>query len=509
MKFEEYKPEYQAEVKSRAGEDIIKVETKKRKDKEVAIIDIAGVKIESLASQEEIQRVLEKIDKTPEAIQMLQTMALSFQQERGLITEGETSMGKTFLVNRFTEMMFGEGQKPIDFYCNGQTDTLSLMAKWVPETGDPADAQKWENFVNSPKGKKAFQNIIDTVRDEALEQETVIAQFVAIAAEAGIDKPVSNWKFQYGSLPRAMTLPEDPTKPVSESNPSRGMIMHVQEVGLAETHVIDALLQLGGEKGKMADDIQLWEDGGRLIKRGSHFWITYSTNPPENYPDRQGIDQALLRRNAHLYLGDLSRASKKLHIFRKNDVPSEHIPENIKKEIEKETKEKIIPLEKVEETENPYTSPEYAPVRALISETLEDFADKLQAGVKDKSIQNRTKQKMEYTLDHADMVFDFLRKFKSPDLEATLDRAVMLHYVNGLLPKGKEKSWELWEQIKDQMKFKEKLEKLMPKESSVEDVEALAELQEYQDQLEKEIEELEMEVDEYCKAEAEQAASGS
>ena len=31
--------------------------------------------------------------------------------------------------------------------------------------------------------------------------------------------------------------------------------MHIQEIGLAETHVIDALLQLGGEKGKLAGEM--------------------------------------------------------------------------------------------------------------------------------------------------------------------------------------------------------------------------------------------------------------
>ncbi len=38
---------------------------------------------------------------------------------------------KSCLADKFTELRYGRGVKPLDFYCSGQTDVSELMAKWV------------------------------------------------------------------------------------------------------------------------------------------------------------------------------------------------------------------------------------------------------------------------------------------------------------------------------------------------------------------------------------------
>ncbi len=488
LKPEKYSPEFQAEVEKRNQKPIINVETITKKNEEgeeekVNIIDIAGVRVESFAPKEEIESEIEEIHPTAETLELLQAMAETYQQKRGLIVEGETSRSKTFSFNKFTKMIFGKEAVPVDFYCNGQTDTMSLMSKWVPKTEDPEDEGRWNQWVESEEGKKEFSEIIKIAGKGNTDSEEIKVKFTNLRKKAGLSKPISQWKFQYGALPRAMTMNE------------KGNFLHIQEVGLAETQVIDALLQLGGKKGKLAGEIQLWEDGGRRIKTGDNFWIYYSTNPPEDFPDRSGLDQALVRRNTFLKLGSESTSSLQLKQHRDNNIPYEKIPEQLKEEVEKKQQEIIFPMEKGGD----YNSPEYIDTRLLVTEAVSDFHLKLKIAMKEKSIEQRTKQKFELTDDEWNMVYSFLSNFQSSDLEATLDRAVSLHYISRFTDQGKEKAWQLWEQIKKQKDFKERLQEALPKkEQKMEDIEEISEFNEFLSEFEEEIETIRTDIKEGC-----------
>lgn len=113
-----------------------------------------------------------------------------------------------------------------------------------------------------------------------------------------------------------------------------------------------------------------------------------------------------------------------------------------------------------------------------------------------KGIEQRIKQKFEITDDEWNMVYDFMRKFESPDMEATLDRAIFLHYISRFTDKGKENGWKLWEQVKSNKNFKDRLEASLPKEKSIDNAEKIAKLQEFKNYLDKEL--LEKEIENYC-----------
>ena len=492
FKADKYNQPFQAAAEKRQNKPIIAVETvRKESGEEVNVVDVAGVTFESFASREDLDSIIATISPTPESLEMLQAMAITSQQHRGLINEGPTSRGKTYLFNRFTELKFGKGVRAVDFYCNGQTDTMSLMAKWVPKTEDPEDEGRWNRYTESPTGRSALQGIIEGARKGAQAAEEIQRQFVELAKHAGITKTVSQWQFQYGALPRAMTMPKYPGKPISTDNPPRGIYMHIQEVGLAETHVIDALLQLGGEKGRLAGEIQLWEDGGRSVPAGPEFWMYYSTNEPENYPNRQGIDQALARRNTFLKLGAESPASRQFKQYLDNGVPFEKMPQSLRAQIETGQKNIVFPIAA---SEGAYASEGAVEMRLLVSDVLSDFHEKLKGAMIDKSIEQRTKQKFELTDDEWNMVYDFMRRFESPDLEATLDRAVYFHYIARFTEKGQERAWQYWEEIKRNKEFKKRLEQTVPKEKSVRDAEKWADLSRFRDGLGSMIKGLEQEV---------------
>lgn len=463
VNIEGYNSEFRAAVEQRQGRPIIDVLTAKKLDpasgleRDINVVDIAGVPVESLAKREEIEATIAEIHPTADALELLQAMALTYQQGRGLIAEGGTSRGKTYLMNKFTQIIFGRGVKPVDFYCNGQTDTMSLMAKWVPKTDNPEDGKRWEVWTTSEEGKKAFKAIIDETQKGSVDPEDIQDRFSSLVRVAGITGAVSGWQLQFGALPRAMVMPSDPTKPISDDNPSQGIFLHLQEVGLAETHVIDALLQLGGEKGKLATEIQLWDDGGRIIEGGPKFWVYFSTNTPEEYPNRQAIDQALARRNTFIHLGNESAVSRQLRQYLDNNIPYEYFPENLNKAVTEAQKHTMFPIDG-DEGENTYNSPEYVAVRLVVSDAVSDFHEKLKVAMVDKKIEQRTKQRFEITDDEWNMVYDFMRRFSTPDTEATLDRAILLHYIGRFTDKGQQEAWTLWQQVKTQKDFRNRVE---------------------------------------------------
>ncbi len=219
------------------------------------------IKIPTSANAEQVEEVKSEILPFPESYELLGLIAHAYKTRQPLIVEGPTSIGKTFLVNRFTELVHGRGAKPYDLYCTAQTDVSELTVKHVPNKRKTSEADP--TFV-----------------------------------------------LQYGALPKAMGTIEDTDG--STDNPGErqdGNILHVQEVGIAEPSIINVLLQLRGDEGQIADSIRLWDDGGAVVKPGPDFWLVMTTNPPEGYVDRNEIDPALARGAVYIRLDELSTES--------------------------------------------------------------------------------------------------------------------------------------------------------------------------------------------------------
>jgi len=114
-------------------------------------------------------------------------------------------------------------------------------------------------------------------------------------------------------VPKAMGLIRNPDASFSfDEQKGMGFTLHIEEVGLAEPQVINALLKLRGESGQLANEIQLWENGGRKVKSEPKFWVFFSTNPPEEYLARNEVDPALAREVVFKRMGDLSPESLRL-----------------------------------------------------------------------------------------------------------------------------------------------------------------------------------------------------
>jgi MoxR-like ATPase len=274
-------------------------------------------KLETEATKEDIEMIKREIIPTKEAFKILEAMARTYKLRQPLLVEGPTAVGKTYLANKFTEMLYGRGVKPLDFYCSGQTDVSELMAKWVPKVETEEEKKKWNEFLESAEAQIKISQIAQKVeQEERLSSEQKLAlihsKLQELAREVGLAEK-TQWRLQYGAVPKAMGLIRNPDGSFSfDRQGGTGFILHIEEVGLAEPQVINVLLKLRGEGGQLAKEIQLWENGGSKIKAGPKFWVYFSTNPPEEYLARNEIDPALARGVVFIRMGELSDESLRL-----------------------------------------------------------------------------------------------------------------------------------------------------------------------------------------------------
>jgi MoxR-like ATPase len=275
------------------------------------------IKLETEATREDIEAIKREIIPMKESFEILVAMAMTYKHRQPLLIEGPTAIGKTYLADKFTELLYGRGVKPLDFYCSGQTDVSELMAKWVPKVETEEEKRKWEQFLELPQTQVRLSQIAQEVEQaEKLSPEQKLAlihtRLQELAKTAGLSEK-TQWRLQYGAVPKAMGLIRNPDGSFSfDEQKGMGFILHIEEVGLAEPQVINVLLKLRGKRGQLAEEIQVWENGGRKIKAGPKFWVFFSTNPPEEYLARNEVDPALARGVVFIRMGELSEES--LHL---------------------------------------------------------------------------------------------------------------------------------------------------------------------------------------------------
>lgn len=304
-------------------EEFIDPETKEKKSKKYIYIgnpyekNPVITKLETEASKEEIEKIKKEIIPLKESFEILEAMARTYKLRQPLLIEAPTAIGKTYLAEKFTEMLYGQDIKPLDFYCSGQTDVSELMAKWVPKIETEEEKKRWNDFLNLTETQIKISNIAEEIEQkENLSQEQKLAiihnRLQELVKEAGLSDKIQ-WRFQYGAVPKAMGLIKNSDGSFSfDEKKGMGFILHIEEVGLAEPQVINALLKLRGKRGQLAEEIQLWENGGRKVKSGPKFWAFFSTNPPEEYLARNEVDPALARGVVFKRMNELSEES--LHL---------------------------------------------------------------------------------------------------------------------------------------------------------------------------------------------------
>ena len=380
-------------------------------------------KLETDATREDIEAIKKEIIPMRESFEILEAMARTYKHRQPLLIEGPTAIGKTYLADKFTELRYGRGVKPLDFYCSGQTDVSELMAKWVPKVETEEEKRKWNEFLESAQAQIEISKIAQEIEEkEKLSQEQKLAlihtKLQELAKSIGLAEK-TQWRFQYGAVPKAMGLIRNPDGTFAfDEQKGAGFTLHIEEVGLAEPQVINALLKLRGKKGQLAEEIQLWENGGKKVKAGPKFWVFFSTNPPEEYLARNEVDPALARGVVFKRMGELSEESLRL-------AADYYFTYKLGKKPEEKPEGCILDV---------YNHPEIGrEVSKVVSAFHNDLNKELKKGEKGRQ------QRIPLTLDDMARVADGLvdeqirdKKTGRLDLTETLKRLIHFYYLDRL-----------------------------------------------------------------------------
>jgi MoxR-like ATPase len=282
------------------------------------------IALETKLARSTFERIIEKPLPLKETQLMLFKLAQAYQGRFPIMLEGGTAIGKTYTVNLFSQLLYGEGAKIPDIYCNGQTDVAELTGKYVPSGMTPEQHRKVNEFLESDKGAGLKAELIKAGKGNYEHQEL----FTRACAALGLPVDRSQFEFQLGILPKAMTASHDDKGMLHYGPDGEGVMLHVQEVGMAPPGVANALLQLRGESGHLTEKIHIWEDGGREIRAGKGFFVVFSTNPPgSGFQERFPVDQALARGmiwvNLPERLSEESLRTAARHIFRCDKIPAD------------------------------------------------------------------------------------------------------------------------------------------------------------------------------------------
>lgn len=399
-------------------------------------------------STQDIEEIRSRIIPMRESYKILAHLALSWRMNHPLYIEGETSIGKTFIVDKFTELVYGRAITPIDIYCVEETEASELLGKWVPHTASQEDRQRLRDYLRNPFGANRLVQIqaeLNSAKDLPPDQLEELAQdrLARLAEDVGLTHK-AQWQYTKGALLQAMTGSVDEQGRIimkEQAGEGDGLLLHVQEIGLARPGIATTFLQLGGTHGETRDELQLFQNGGHRIHAGSMFRVVFTNNPPKGkYLKRNPIDPALERRCDVLRLGDLSEESYRLSAsrffsFQAGNAPSYRPADQVFLDLAKQ----------------PEIAKEVSSIAAAFHMEYKDRVEQNLAG-------GRT-QEISVTLDYMAKLAQFAATCQlcskdtgRLDLAETLRRGVEMFYIGRLPPQDAKQLQRDQESLKDQVR---------------------------------------------------------
>ena len=188
----------------------------------------------------------------------------------------------------------------------------NLQGKYVPTAEDKEGLGKINTFLFSDEGAEFIRNLKS--KGQISENSTFTEKQRWAAIHLGISINDRAFSFSYGSMAQAALgiLMENGNVQIKEDGTGNGLILHIQEVGLAKPEVVNTLLALRGKNGRLTESFQLWDNGGRTINLGPETYVVFSTNPVDGtYLARNEVDPALSRNLRWVRQGEISSATIK------------------------------------------------------------------------------------------------------------------------------------------------------------------------------------------------------
>ena len=270
-------------------------------------VNILGVEVETYASKEDIKEIKKEIVLSEVDQRMLRTIAECYKLRQPLMIEGDSGVGKTFLMKKFVQLIHGEEAPILELVGTPRTSELEILGHWAPassaeRSSDPIvqdTITRYNNLMReyqkiNDEYDRRYQNLKKDLDDGTISQDEFNEKIIylnnyyrplqeryfnelQVLWQSSRDRV--EWEFKEGALLQAYAGRE-----------GRGYILIVDEFNLIPPNYQQIFLQIVGKEGALSESISWWGNAGRTrYPRGKDTWICFASNYPEKTPGRSEV----------------------------------------------------------------------------------------------------------------------------------------------------------------------------------------------------------------------------
>ncbi|MEI8270576.1 MAG: hypothetical protein WCG45_04350, partial [bacterium] len=463
--------------------------------KEKSIVNILGVEIETYASKEDIQKLKEEIILSNLDQTLLRKTAECYKLKQPILFEGDPGAGKTFIFEKFVEMIYGAGC-PIDTLVGTpRTSELDILGHWAPRGEKRVDSEEYNNeiivYQNSPEFKalsEEFNQRLSTLnnrlKNNEINQEGFENEFSEISSEftkkqkdsitSHFSKSLlsvddSDWEFKQGALLRAYSGTE-----------GKGYPLIIDEFNLIPSNYQQIFLQISGQSGGLSDKVSFWGNGGiTSYHRGKETALFFASNFPEKTEGRSEVVAPMSDRLVWTILSDKEYKDKKRAII---ETAGGRL-QNRKSEVFKIDPNRVsVPVEnglQWDRVLDEKLGEQIADVVFLLANQFENNYQEVGDKLTYNGETRKRTQRLEFSSRNAMRLFSYIDKFQvrgetgNVDFTDTLKRGYEMYYVSRLADVNmQKKAWKIFDELLTGDTGKIKFEKQFTLKQQVEQAEA-------------------------------------
>ena len=446
-------------------------------DRERGIVNVLGIELEM--NREGEGSVFREDDFKDfvwdqSSLDLARRIATCVKLKQPLLVEGPTDIGKSRVIEYLSYLcdvrIFRES-------LSGQTDVTEFIGKYVPNT--KSGKELFESRITNPAAlKEESRAVIQAAETQLSEIEGRLAGTDMSAQERGVllsqehgiilernrqiiaiegwrDLENVGWVWEDGSLIKAMTW-----------NGGRGAWFYLDEVSAVEPQILKRLNRVF--EGAVHARVEVFENGGRMVEGGRHFWTYASTNPPNPTAGTVELGPDFIRRFVYQKAPALDTDTMRLRSIRlfNSGVTIEYIddPKAFKKLIaDKVRAYRHVLVERQQLSETPFDlrAAEMLPLFELVDEAVIAFHAAAAKMVEQNEFSDQT-QRFEFTMTDIIRLINYVIALQSEDLTETLKRGIEFYYVGKVeAPEKQEKLRNALEQTLKALKTAERIKELL------------------------------------------------
>src|SRR6056297_903241 len=248
-------------------------------------INILGVKLETSATEKEIQEIKEDIIFSKLDKMLLRRMAECYKLKQPLLLESDPGAGKTYLLHQFVKMIHGKDAPILQINGSPKMNELDILGHWAPNNMNQEQTERYEDFLqdNMSSGKmkqlsddfsQKMAKINEKLEKGEMSEEEFKEEFGLLTKEyVNMQKDLlrneakgkkfkgegkGNWHFQEGPLLKAYS-----------GNDGKGYPLIVDEFNLIPSKYQQIFLQISGHDGGLSNALHFWgSDEKNTYERG-------------------------------------------------------------------------------------------------------------------------------------------------------------------------------------------------------------------------------------------------